>query len=146
MDTQEEIVVTASRLRGPQQEKLFRTRAQATYSLPLEGMHPTMLGLFQARLKEQVLKSGGDMSKVWMSITDKEVIWRTGFQVSDMVFVSVGTNKAGQKCLTFDPYYTDEEIRAIAKSNGKQSSTPSVKTEKIASDATAGIEPDDAGF
>jgi len=145
MDTQEQIVVTASRLRGPLEEKLFRTKAQATYSLPLEGMNPLMLALFQTRLKDQVLKSGGDMKKVYMKITDTEVVWTTGFQVSSMVFVSVGVNKAGKQCLTFDEYYSDEEIRAIAKSNRK-SDVPSVATKQTSADATSGISSEDVGF
>lgn len=149
MDTQQEIVAIATRLRGPQHpeaERLYRTKAQSTYALALEGMNPEMLALFQQRLKDQVLKAKGDMNKVYMKISDKEIVWTTGFHSSNSLFVSVGNNKEGKKCLTFDAYLTDEEIREIQQSNTKKTVSPSLETKAVAKDATAGIQPEDAGF
>lgn len=151
MDTQEEIFAIATRLRGmqnPTAEKLFRTKAHGTYALPLEGMHPTMLNLFKKRLAEQVKKSGGDLTKVYMHFTETQVVWTTGFHTANSLYVSVGKNKQGQECLTFDAWLTDAEAREIAVSRAKPvenvGSAPATKSSEPS--ATQGITTEDAGF
>jgi hypothetical protein len=149
MDTQEQIVAIAHKVHGPQnpvEELRLRTKGQSTYSLPLEGMNNVMLSLWQQRLKDQITKAKGDMNKVYMKISDTQVIWWTGFLCSQMVFVSVGTNKLGKPCLNFDQYLTDAEIKEQVQSNRKKDATGSVATQQSSPDATIGISSEDAGF
>lgn len=149
MDTQEQIVAIAHKVCGsqnPVEELRLRTKGQSTYSLELEGMNSVMLSLWQQRLKDQVTKSAGDLNKVYMKITDKQIIWWTGFLCSSKVFVSVGKNKLGKPCLNFDQFLSDAEIQQQVQNNRKKDAVASVATKQSSTDATIGISSDDAGF
>jgi hypothetical protein len=149
MDTQEKIVAIAHKVQGPQnpvEELRLRTKGQSTYSLPLEGMDNVMLSLWQQRLKDQITTSKGDLKKVYMKISESHIVWWTGFLCSQMVFVSVGTNKLGKPCLNFDQFLSDAEIQQQVQNNRKKEATSSIATKQSSPDATIGISSEDAGF
>jgi len=95
-----------------------------TYLAPTTGMSAEMLTLVQKAVATTTKDKKGQPYKSFDS--EGNFIFVTGFQCSQEVMLSVGSNKQGLPCLNYDEILSSEEKRAIVMARRFKNSTPAV--------------------